>query len=230
MNRDQFTGDPRRTMFTLLLSFFMSVWHCLCCLYPRNQNLQVDNDEECNHSQLECQETNNQKRNKEPINEASSPNLVNIQPKDAWIDFHIFQQLDRTLIVKLSSLITLKPPSNVGISPGATFLAYCANTRIHDNVIPILIPKGFYPNSHGQFTLNEEVNELECPICRQMISNNNPVGIGFRDCVVTIKYRDTDGKADQFKLKSDKDTFAFAKFLQPGCVKYHFIKFIIDST
>ena len=221
------TNDSRKTVLKKLRNFIMSLWHCICCLfYPRTQTVQENNDEECNHSQQI-----RPNRNETAPEEDTSPNLVNVQPINtisSWIDLHIFQKLDQTLITELSSFIRLQLPTTISIPPGATFLAYCSNI-IHDRIIPILIPKGFYPNSHGQFTLNEEVNELHCPFCKQRISNNNPVGIGFRDCIATIKYRDTDGRADQFYLKSDMNTFAFAKFSQPGCVRYYFVKFNVDN-
>ena len=220
---DRTTDNSSRTIGRKILNFFKMLWHCLCCCYYLSiHKVQNASDEECNHSQQSQHEENST-----PIN---SPKIVNVHPKTAssWIDQHIFQQLDQTVIINPSSFIRLNFPQNIFIPPGATFLAHCSDLKFHEKVIPILVSKGFYPNSHGQFTLNEEVNELYCPTCKQRISNNNPVGIGFRDCVVTIKYRDTEGKADQFNLTSDKDTFAFAKFSQHGNVKYNFIKFNVD--
>ena len=47
---------------------------------------------------------------------------------------------------------------------------------------------------------------------------------------MSIKYRNTDGEVDQFTLTVGEDEFAFAKFSQPGDVKYFYVRFNLQPT
>ena len=169
--------------------------------------------------------------------ESSTNNCrIQVQPQDtgyntqSWFETNIFKSLDHTLITKPSSYLRLNVGAlNIPIQSGVSFLAYCTNIEIHDEIFSTVIPKQ-YLESEGQFSLNEEVSELYCPVCKQNISENNSVGIGFRACTVSIKYRNTDGKVDQFTLTVDRDEFAFAKFSQPGNVKYFYVRFNLEPT
>lgn len=166
----------------------------------------------------------------------TSNHKIQVQPQDtddntqSWVETNIFKPLDQTLMTKPSSYVRLNVvTTDTPIQSGVSFLALCTNVEIHDRVFSTLIPKQ-YLESEGQFTLNEEVSELYCPVCKQSISEYNSVGIGFRACTVSIKYRNTDGEFDQFTLTVGEDEFAFAKFSQPGDVKYFYVRFNLQPT
>ena len=162
-------------------------------------------------------------------NEATSPNK-NIE-FFTDIESSIFDKLDQTLLTNPSNYYYLKVHDrvdNIDIQPGVNFLAYCSNLEFHDGFIPVIIPKGYYTNYNGQFTLNEELWELVCPKCKQPISGNNPQGIGFRQCNVRVKYRDVNRVTGAFTLNVPNDSFAFAKISQSGNVRYHYVKFQIE--
>ena len=117
--------------------------------------------------------------------------------------------------------------NNMNIQSGVNFLAYCCSLEFYDRIIPVIIPKGYYTDSNGQFTLTEELWELICPKCKQPISGNNVQGIGFRQCNVRVKYRYVDGVTGEIELNVDESNFSFAKLSPPGSVRYHFVKFQI---
>ena len=144
----------------------------------------------------------------------------------------IFNKLDQTLLIDHSTYFHLLIDNNVSnlkIEPGVSFLAYCNNMDYHDTTIPIIIPKGYYLGSRGQFHLNEEICELNCTICKQEIIDCSPQGIGFRNCTVQVKYRDTDRKTNCFSFDVNGDTFAFTKFSQPGHVRYFYVRFEVNT-
>ena len=142
----------------------------------------------------------------------------------------IFNKLDQTLLIDPSTYFYLPIDSNVNsvrLEPGVSFLAYCNNMDYHDTTIPVVIPKGYYLDSRGQFTLNEEVWELTCPKCKQTIQGNNLQGIGFSKCNVETKYRDVNGERGSSNFQVDMITFAFTQLSQPGQIKFKFVKFIV---
>ena len=142
----------------------------------------------------------------------------------------IFNNLDQTLLIDHSTYFRLtidSSVSNLRLEPGVSFLAYCNNMDYHDTITPVIIPKGYYLDSRGQFTLNEEVWELNCPDCKQTIQGNNSQGIGFYKCKVEIKYRDVNGESGSFNFPVDMNTFAFTQLNQPGQIKFNFVKLIV---
>ena len=144
----------------------------------------------------------------------------------------IFNKLDQTLLIDPSTYFYLPIDSNVSsvrLEPGVSFLAYCNNMDYHDTIIPVVIPKGYYLDSRGQFTLNEEICELNCTVCKQEIIDSSPQGVGFRNCSVQVKYRDTDRKSNCFSFEVDGDNFAFAKLSQPGHVRYFYVRFQVNA-
>ena len=148
----------------------------------------------------------------------------------SYIRDYIFKEFDATLLTSPSKYHTLSLDGNaraLNILPGASFIACCSNVNYHDSITPVIINKGFYPDSNGLFTLNEEVSE--CGICKQIISDQNSIGIGFTNCKVVIKYRDTRQVADTFSLEAGRDVFKFAKFSLDGDTKFYFVKFNIDK-
>ena len=143
----------------------------------------------------------------------------------------IFNKLDQTLLIDLSTYFNLPIDNNVSdlrLEPGVSFLAYCNNMDYHDTTIPVIIPKGYYLDSGGQFTLNEEVWELKCPKCKQAIQGNNPQGIGFSKCNVKVKYRDANEETGSFNFQVDMSTFTFTQLSRPGQIKFNFVKFIVN--
>ena len=143
----------------------------------------------------------------------------------------IFNKLDQTLLIDPSTYFNLPIDNNVSdlrLEPGVSFLAYCNNMDYHDTTIPVIIPKGYYLDSRGQFTLNEEVWELKCPKCKQAIQGNNPQGIGFSKCNVKVKYRDVNEETGSFNFQVDMSTFAFTQLSRPGQIKFNFVKFIVN--
>ena len=150
------------------------------------------------------------------------------------IENTVFDRLDQTLLTNTSNYYFLEVSDNnnvdnMNIQSGVNFLAYCCNLEFHDAITPVIIPKGYYTDSNGQFTLTEELWELICPKCKQPISGNNVQGIGFRQCNVRVKYRYVDGVTDAIELDVDESNFSFAKLSPPGSVRYHFVKFQIKT-
>ena len=143
----------------------------------------------------------------------------------------IFNKLDQTLLIDPSTYFNLPIDNNVSdlrLEPGVSFLAYCNNMDYHDTTIPVIIPKGYYLDSRGQFTLNEEVWELKCPKCKQPIQGNNPQGIGFSKCNAEVKYRDVNEETGSFNFQVDMSTFTFTQLSRPGQIKFNFVKFIVN--
>ena len=214
-----------------ILRWFLSFLQWLFCFYckqtteDKNRDIETSTSIHQSNSVTSIQTetpTNNCKIRVQPQN--TDDNI------DSWVETNIFKSLDQTLITNASSYVRLNVGAlNSPIQSGVSFLAYCTNWDIHDKVLATIIPKQ-YLESEGQFTLNEEVSELYCPVCKQNISENNSVGIGFRACTVSIKYRNTDGEVGQFTWTVGKDEFAFAKFSQPGNVKYFYVRFNLEPT
>ncbi|KAI6658367.1 hypothetical protein LOD99_11056 [Oopsacas minuta] len=167
---------------------------------------------------------------KHTIQEDFTPSALipNQDNKYKFMKDSIFNKLNRTLLIDPSKYFKLKIDYNtnmLNLQPGVSFLAYCTNMEYHDTIIPVIIPKGYYTDSNGQFTLNEEVCELYCNVCKQIIMDDNPQGIGFRNCRVQVKYRDTNRVSDTFSFDVNEKTFAFSKFSQTGHVKYFYVRF-----
>ena len=148
-----------------------------------------------------------------------------------YIEKTIFAKFDQTNLTISSTYYSLplinSSVDNMNIQSGVNFLAYCCSLEFHDAITPVIIPKGYYTDSNGQFTLTEELWELICPNCKQPISGNNVQGIGFRQCNVQVKYRYVDGVTGEIELNVDERNFSFAKLSPPGSVRYHFVKFQI---
>ena len=155
---------------------------------------------------------------------------VTTDDKNTITEETVFNKLDQTLLIDSSAYFYLpidSSVSNLKLEPGVSFLAYCNNMDYHDTTIPVIVPKGYYLDSRGQFTLNEEVWELACPKCKQPIQGNNPQGIGFSKCTVDVKYRDVNGERGSFNFQVDMSTFAFTQLNRPGHIKYSFVKFTV---
>ena len=148
-----------------------------------------------------------------------------------YVEETIFSKFDQTNLTNSLNYYSLPLNDNLNTmdtQSGVNFLAYCNNLDFHDRIIAVIIPKGYYTDSGGQFTLNEELWELICPKCKQAISGNNVQGIGFNQCSVRVKYRFVDGVIGEVELKVDEGNFAFAKLSPPGNVRYFYVKFRIE--
>ena len=157
---------------------------------------------------------------------------VTTDDKNTITEETVFNKLDQTLLIDSSAYFYLpidSSVSNLKLEPGVSFLAYCNNMDYHDTTIPVIVPKGYYLDSRGQFHLNEEICELNCNICKREIIDSSPQGIGFRNCTVQVKYRDTDRKSNCFSFVVNGDNFAFAKLSQPGHIRYHYVRFQVNA-
>ena len=151
---------------------------------------------------------------------------------DMFTEESIFNNLDQTLLIDPSTYFYLpidSSVSNLRLDSGVSFLSYCNNKDYHGTIIPVIIPKGYYLHYSGQFKLNEEICELNCPVCKQEIIDCSSQAIGFRNCTVQVKYRDTDGKTNSCTFDVNSDNFAFAKLSQLGHIRYYFVRFQVNA-
>ena len=209
------TNTPQSSLLNLFVRIFSRIYHWLIALLHGPSR----------PTSIPLTEINNT-----PVI-AESP----IKNSEIFIDIEssLFNKLDQTVLTNPSNYYYLKLDESfneLNVQPGVSFLAYCNSTEFHESILPtpVVISKGFYTDSNGLFTLNEELWELICPKCKQPISGNNAQGIGFRQCSVQIKYRDVNRVTGAFMVTAPNNIFAFAKISQSGNVRYNYVKFQLE--
>ncbi|KAI6650471.1 hypothetical protein LOD99_5908 [Oopsacas minuta] len=97
------------------------------------------------------------------------------------------------------------------IVPGANLLATCKNFECEFFLKDVICPRGLYPERNGYCPMDGEIYRIKCPICKQRITPDASIGIGFFRCVFKVSYMLRASKGRTVELKAAGDTLVFAK-------------------
>ena len=90
-----------------------------------------------------------------------------------------------------------------------------------------MIQRGFYDSTGGTCMLNYEITQLECPMCKQALNQDEIHGIGLYKAKLEIKSKTRGSKEIVVNIEAKE------KFLYAGCmddrdkVNYEYIILIV---
>ena len=95
------------------------------------------------------------------------------------------------------------------VREGVNFRGRCYNSDCKANNKIVYIQKGFYESTEGVCVLNNEIAQLECPICNHILDKKSIHGVGIYKCRLEVKAK-KDGKDKLIYTIESRDNFKFA--------------------